>query len=1428
MLKRLSFIPLPLIIATAVIIYIVDIRTIYEPHLLLQMLNTIFIGGGDFTIAFIVASAYVFGAKRQALFLGGGVLALGISALLGGWIFPESLNASVTISTIGFLLAALLHLLGATQSTKKYPARYSLKKFPRQSIAILFYSGIAIFFVILSAAAIRGLFPPFFVAGEGYTLTRWVITIAYLILFFTSALLYTRLYYSSRESFLYWYSLGLAIIAVGLTLAPLGIPGDPLNWLGRIAQYLGSIYFLVAAVSTLKEARAKGIGLAQKMGNIWREPAISYRMLVSMARDAIISIDEEGKVLVWSPAAERLFGYSQNEATGSLFASLVAADEQADSLMIQLDHSNDIDNDLADKNRVELELRKKNGETFAAELSVSVGDTPSGRLRMAVIRDITERKQVEKEIEHLASFPQLNPSPVIEIDANGTVTYSNAATAEVLKTLKMENDMRIFLPGDFEEIMKALEQKKEGQLFYRDVEVKDRIFAESIHVITKLSVVRIYIHDTTERKRAEKALRESEQRFRLLVAGVKDYAIYMIDPNGYIVNWNEGAKNIKGYEAEEIVGKHFSMFYTREDVEAGKPDHELEVALSEGRYEDEGLRVRKDGSIFSASVIISPIMDGDGNLIGFTKIVRDITERKKMENALRESEQRYATTLASIGDAVISTDVEGQIIFMNAEAEALTGWALAEASTKPVTEVFNIINEYTRREADNPVTRVLQEGIVVGLANHTILVRKDGTEVPIDDSGAPIRDGGGKSMGVVLVFRDITERKRAEEELKESEEKYRGLFNWMGEAIQLCELVFDEEGRPVDNIILDVNPAYEKQSGLRREQVVGRRIKEILPIVEQAWLDRYGEVVRTGTTMHFEEYSASLDKWFEVYANPMSGNRFTAVFTDITERKRAEEALRKAHDELDARVQERTAELSEANKKLLAEIGERKQAEEKIREQATLLDNAQEAVGVRSLEHRLIYWNKGAQRLYGWTAEEAIGKNPVEFLFKDKEEPPQLIESKRVVLEKGEWKGELHEVTKDGREVIVESHWTLICDSEGKPKSILVVNTDITEKKMFEAHLLRAQRMESIGILAGGIAHNLNNMLTPMMMSLHMLKKKFKDEQSQKLLTILEKDSQRGADLIKQVLSFSRGVEGERIPLQVAHIIAEIEKIAKETFPRNIEIRTDIQKDLFTISGDATQLHQVIMNLCVNARDAMPDGGTLSISAENFSIDETYARMHTEAKVGSYVVIVVSDTGIGIPPKILDRIFEPFFTTKEFGKGTGLGLSTALAIVKSHGGFINVYSEVGKGTKFRVYLPAIKTEIQNVEEQQLELLTGNGELVLVAEDEDSVREVTVSTLEKYGYNVLAANDGADAVTLFAQNKGKVEVILMDLMMPIMDGHASIRAIRKINPEVKIIAVSGLAEKDRLAKVADYTNAFLPKPYTAEKLLKTIHEVLSAK
>ncbi len=400
-------------------------------------------------------------------------------------------------------------------------------------------------------------------------------------------------------------------------------------------------------------------------------------------------------------------------------------------------------------------------------------------------------------------------------------------------------------------------------------------------------------------------------------------------------------------------------------------------------------------------------------------------------------------------------------------------------------------------------------------------------------------------------------------------------------------------------------------------------------------------------------------------------------------------------------------------------------------------------------------------------------------------------------------------------------------DDQGQPTSILVINTDITEKKSTEAQFLRAQRMESIGTLAGGIAHDLNNVLAPILMAVQMLQLRVKDESSRHLLEILMTNAERGGNMVRQVLSFARGVEGERVALQPKHLIKEIVKIMRETLPKSIEISFNVLDDLWVISADATQVHQVLMNLCVNARDAMLNGGAIMIGAENVFVDENYARMHLEAKPGRFVVITVADTGTGMPPDIQSRIFEPFFTTKDMTKGTGLGLSTALTIVKSHGGFVNVYSEVGKGSQFSMYFPSFeKEEAVGAGIADTDLPTGNGELILVIDDEEAIRQITRSTLETFGYRVLIASDGTEAVARYAEHRNEVAVVLTDMLMPFMDGPATIRALQKMNPQVKIIAASGLPASHKAGENSlKGIKIFLNKPYTAEKLLKALAEVL---
>jgi PAS domain S-box-containing protein len=509
------------------------------------------------------------------------------------------------------------------------------------------------------------------------------------------------------------------------------------------------------------------------------------------------------------------------------------------------------------------------------------------------------------------------------------------------------------------------------------------------------------------------------------------------------------------------------------------------------------------------------------------------------------------------------------------------------------------------------------------------------------------------------------------------------------------------------------------------------------------------------------------------------------------------------------------------------DITERKLGEERIREQAALLDQAQDAILVRDLDQTIQFWNKGAERIYGWLAKEAIGRNTNELLSNSP--ASRYEEARRTVIDKGEWRGEFTQLRRDGAEIIVEGRWTLVRDEYGEPKSVLVINTDVTERRRIESQFLRAQRMESIGTLAGGIAHDLNNVLSPILMAIDMLQLKAADESTEKWLKVLRSNTERGADMVRQVLSFARGVEGERVAVQPRHLVKEIIKILRETLPKSIEINHKVPNDLWMISADATQIHQVLMNLCVNARDAMPEGGSIVIRAENQLIDENYAKMNVEAAPGRFVLISVSDTGPGIPQQIQSRIFEPFFTTKEMTKGTGLGLSTALTIVKSHGGFINVYSELHKGTSFSIYLPALDPRVKSELASQLktDLPLGHGEQVLVVDDEESIREITKGTLETFGYRVLTASDGTQAVAIYADHQDDVAVVLTDMMMPFMDGPATIRALQRMNPNVRIIAASGLGGSRRAADASlAGVEIFLDKPYTAEKLLKALAKIIS--
>ena len=478
---------------------------------------------------------------------------------------------------------------------------------------------------------------------------------------------------------------------------------------------------------------------------------------------------------------------------------------------------------------------------------------------------------------------------------------------------------------------------------------------------------------------------------------------------------------------------------------------------------------------------------------------------------------------------------------------------------------------------------------------------------------------------------------------------------------------------------------------------------------------------------------------------------------------------------------------------------------------------------------RITYVNEKFCEISKYSREELLGQD--HRIINSGYHSKEFIRSLWTTIASGKvWRGELRNRARDGSVYWVDTTIVPFLDEAGKPYQYVAIRYDITEKKRTEEHLLRAQRMESIGTLAGGIAHDFNNILSPILMSVDMLSLEAKDEEILRWLDIIRENSERGAELVKQVLTFARGMEGERISVQLKHILKDSVKILSQTLPKSITLKYEIEPDLKIIEADPTQIHQVLMNLAINARDAMPEGGELTITAKNIYLDEHYAQIHIDAEAGDYVLLTVADTGTGIAPEIQKRIFDPFFTTKEFGKGTGLGLATAQTIVKGHGGFINLYSEKEKGTKFSVYLPAAKSESETAKVVPASTFPrGRGETILIVDDEENIRTITRATLEKFGYRVLTAADGAEGLAVFAQNQTEIDLVLTDIMMPVLDGAGFVKEVRKIDPELEIVAMSGLTSQgktDELQKLN--VRHFLHKPLTAEILLKTLDEILQSK
>jgi PAS domain S-box-containing protein len=892
----------------------------------------------------------------------------------------------------------------------------------------------------------------------------------------------------------------------------------------------------------------------------------------------------------------------------------------------------------------------------------------------------------------------------------------------------------------------------------------------------------VLVHeDITERMRMETELRRSRERFENLFQSSPLPAGLTSVVDGRILEVNRRWLDITGFKLEEVVGRtpqEIGLY-----VDPGQREALMDYIRREGTVHDFEAKMRaKDGReadmLLSGQVMQMP----EGPVLLVTAM--DITERKQTETALRESQERYRLLVEESPDG-IGIFQNDQLVFVNS-----TGVRILGAKTKEEVlgrKSAQIIYPDDRQTALERIRRRMAGDTTVYPAEVRYL-RLDGTVIPMEVSAAPIVYQG--KPAIQFIARDITDRRRAEEALQAE----RTLLRTLVDHLPVAAYVKDAAGRKTL-----VNPVEARNLGISSgAEALGKTDFDFYPQAEAERLFADDQrVVRTGCpVLNREELSTRPDgsqAWHLTSKVPLrdAAGRVTGLVGigwDVTEHHRTEDQLRR---------------------------------------QAAFLDAANDAIYVLALDHTVTYWNAGAERLYGCSRAEALGRQIVELARWD---ASAFAASHAALLQQGVWSGELKRTSRAGKEQVILCRWTLLRDEQGRPKEVLAINSDVTETRQLETQFLRAQRLEGIGALAGGIAHDLNNILAPILMTASLLRETVTSPESRAIIDTMESCAQRGADILKQLLTFARGRPGARVPLPMRHFLVEMEKIIRETFPRQIQPRVHAAKDLWLVLGDATQVHQALMNLCVNARDAMPDGGTLLLRAENHTLDAAAAAATPDARPGDYVCVSIADTGTGIAPGILDHIFDPFFTTKATGEGTGLGLATVLGIVRGHGGFVRVHSRIGEGACFELAFPATREAFSAAPATAaVPLPRGQGELILVVDDENAVRAMVQRTLESRGYRVIGAADGREALALFTRQRHEIRAVLTDMMMPVTDGPALARALHLLEPDLPVLGMTGVAEHATIKGLDSLAlSALLTKPFVGEELVSALQRTLATR
>jgi PAS domain S-box-containing protein len=1025
-------------------------------------------------------------------------------------------------------------------------------------------------------------------------------------------------------------------------------------------------------------------------------------------------------------------------------------------------------------------------------------------------RDITERKKAEESRSYLASIVESSNDAIIGKSLDGVIVSWNAAAERVYGHSAAEiighSISAIVPPNRLDEMPQIIEKVKRGERIDRFETVRVKNDGELVDVSLTVSPIRdaagriigasTVARDITERKRAEAALRESEQLYRSVVNSVAE-GILLQDRAGRIVASNRSSERILGRTAEGLKGQIAPDPSLQAIHEDGSPLPEGDlphmITLRTGKPQS-NVRIgfpRPDGTLVWVLANAEPIFHAAKSTpYAVVTSFADITEQKQAEDALIEEKHLLHTLMDNLPDSVYFKDRESRFTRINKAHAKLFG--LRDPSHGVGRTDFDFFTVEHAQEAYNDEREIIRTGQPV-VDKEEKETWPDGHVTWVSTTKMPLRDANGNIIGTFGVSRDITDRMRAEEALRESEEKYRSLVS----NIPDVAWTMDAEFR-----FVFISKKMERVSGFSPDEIYRQGIHLYLNSLHPDDVHK----VTQGLQALFAE-----GRPFDVECRA----------------KRKDGEWIWIHDRALATYEREGMRYADG---LLSDITERKRAEAEHVRLVTAIEQSAEGVVITSTTGDIEYVNPAFSRITGYSREEALGQNP-RILKSGKQDPALYQQLWATILNGQTWHGELINRRKDGSLYTEQMNITPVRDELGEVAHFIATKLDVSARKQLEQQFFQAQKMEAVGRLAGGVAHDFNNLLTIINGFAALLSEQTSAEDPRRghLKEILMA-GERAASLTRQLLAFSRRQVMEPRVLDLSSVLAEIEKMLRHLMGEDVELVTTLRPGLGRVKVDAGQIEQVIMNLAVNARDAMPKGGKLLIETSNVEVDEDYTRSHSNMISGKYVMMAVSDTGSGMNLDTQAHIFEPFFTTKEEGRGTGLGLATVYGIVKQSGGFIWVDSEPGRGSTFKIYFPQVEEVVPTTESTEIRTMQANGsETILVVEDEAGVRSMVCEALMSHGYKVLEATGATQALMISRQHKDPIHLLLTDVVLPGTDGKRLALRLSALHSETKVLYMSGYTD-DAIVRhgIMEGSMPFLQKPFGPNALLVKVREVLEMK